>query len=418
MQRQHGKVTVTTLILAVVLMGVLANYWINRPPETTEVVSYRYLDGSQMLSPRRDVPDNLGHIWPPQLGEPFPDLYLYSNKGKQHLSDFRGKVILVEPIGMNCPACNAFNGGNGVAGGYSGTTPESGLNSIEELLLRHAQLSLDDPNIILVHLLLYNMNLRTPSEEDAHHWAKHFNWEGRDNVYVMVGDARYINKVSYDMIPGFYLIDRDFILRSDSTGHRPKNGLVSHLIAMIPELIAATPAGYSSSEQQAPRYSTPMVQSLTVDEAYRKIPHRRTEYQQQGSTISEEEAAYLQQLFNVVDNAVVERVATLHAILGTGETADYEKNYLQILTMIQSRPVPMKARPAHRLIEEAIREQSEFLAQWENKGSSQFESSHPLVQSSHRKLYKAYQLLMAAYPGETQHNKQAFFDYLCALDFI
>ena len=417
MQRQHGKVTITTLILSVVLMGVIANYWMNRTPEAV-AAGYKNLDGSTRLSPRRAVPDNLGHIWPPQLGEPFPDLYLYSNKGKKRLSDFRGKVILVEPIGMNCPACNAFNGGNGVAGGYSGTTPQKGLNSIEDLLSRHAQITLDDPNIILVHLLLYNMNFKTPSEEDAHQWAKHFNWEGRDNVYVMVGDARYINKVSYDMIPGFYLIDRDFILRSDSTGHRPKNGLVSHLIAMIPELIAAAPASESVSYSSSVSRNTPLLQALTVDEAYRKIPHRRTEYQQQNSTISEEEAAYLQQLFNVVDNAVVERVATLGSILGSEEAADYEKNYLQILTMIQSRPVPLKARPAHRLIEEAIREQSEFLAQWENQGSRQFERSHPLVQSSHRKLYKAYQLLMAAYPGETQHNKQAFFDYLCALDFI
>jgi cytochrome oxidase Cu insertion factor (SCO1/SenC/PrrC family) len=41
--------------------------------------------------------------WPPKLNEPYPDLHLIDQTGSPtRLSDFKGKVILVEPIGMPC----------------------------------------------------------------------------------------------------------------------------------------------------------------------------------------------------------------------------------------------------------------------------------------------------------------------------
>ncbi|MCP4488040.1 MAG: hypothetical protein GY820_12070 [Gammaproteobacteria bacterium] len=41
-----------------------------------------------------------------------------------------------------------------------------------------------------------------------------------------------------------------------------------------------------------------------------------------------------------------------------------------------------------------------------------------LVKSSSQHLIAAHSLLKQLYPQETKHNQQAFFDYLCALDFI
>jgi cytochrome oxidase Cu insertion factor (SCO1/SenC/PrrC family) len=39
--------------------------------------------------------------WPPQLGQPYPDLELVDQTGqKTRLSSFKGKVILIEPVGM------------------------------------------------------------------------------------------------------------------------------------------------------------------------------------------------------------------------------------------------------------------------------------------------------------------------------
>src|SRR5688572_24202884 len=50
--------------------------------------------------------------WPPEKGQAYPDLTLIDQEGTPtRLLDFKGKVILVEIVGMSCPACVAFSGG-------------------------------------------------------------------------------------------------------------------------------------------------------------------------------------------------------------------------------------------------------------------------------------------------------------------
>jgi hypothetical protein len=83
---------------------------------------------------------------------------LLNSRGERiALDSLAGKVILVEPIGMDCPACNAFAGGNRPGtGGFQGVQPQGGLPSVEELLESYAEgVSLSDDRIALVHLLLY-----------------------------------------------------------------------------------------------------------------------------------------------------------------------------------------------------------------------------------------------------------------------
>jgi hypothetical protein len=40
------------------------------------------------------------------------------------------------------------------------------------------------------------------------------------------------------------------------------------------------------------------------------------------------------------------------------------------------------------------------------------------VQTASARLHEAYAELMRLYPGEGTHNRDAFFDYLCALDYL
>ena len=71
--------------------------------------------------------------WPPRLGQKFPDLQRIDHTGREsQLSELTGQVILVEPMGMNCPACNAFSGAH-EKGGYKGLRPQQGLQSIENI---------------------------------------------------------------------------------------------------------------------------------------------------------------------------------------------------------------------------------------------------------------------------------------------
>jgi hypothetical protein len=166
---------------------------------------------------------------------------LLNSRGERiALDSLAGKVILVEPIGMDCPACNAFAGGNRPgASGFQGVQPQGGLPSIEELLDSYAGgISLSDDRIALVHLLLYRPGRDGPPKlETARLWAKHFGIEESEDTLVLVGESYLIGPASYNMIPGFQLIDADFVLRFDASGHHPKHDLWRELLPAVPSLI-------------------------------------------------------------------------------------------------------------------------------------------------------------------------------------
>ena len=86
-------------------------------------VAYQFRDELQLSGPIGSLADGLplhrretqDFNWPPKLNEPYPDLHLVDQDGKlTRLSEFKGKIILVEPIGMPCQACQAFCGGHHV----------------------------------------------------------------------------------------------------------------------------------------------------------------------------------------------------------------------------------------------------------------------------------------------------------------
>ncbi len=177
--------------------------------------------------------------WPPVIGKPFPDMELVDQDGKAtRISEFKGKVILVEPVGMGCPACQAFSGANGKVGVFKGGSAQGGLPSFDELLTKWGKVKPTDDKIVLVQLLLYDMsNQKAPKPEDGKAWAKHFGFTRKNNRVVLVGTDKLVNKASYDMIPGFFLIDKQFVLRSDATGHQPKDNMYDKLAPMIAKLL-------------------------------------------------------------------------------------------------------------------------------------------------------------------------------------
>lgn len=181
------------------------------------------------------------HIWPPRVGERYPNLRLLNSRGERvALESLVGKVIIVEPIGMDCPACNAFAGGNRPgASGFQGVKPQGGLPSLEELLETYAGgISLSDDRIALVHLLLYRPGRNGPPKvETARLWVEHFGIEESEDMLVLVGEPYLIGSASYNMIPGFQLIDADFVLRFDASGHHPKHNLWRELLPAVPSLV-------------------------------------------------------------------------------------------------------------------------------------------------------------------------------------
>src|SRR5262245_59130904 len=82
---------------------------------------------------------------------------------------------------------------------------------------------------------------------------------------------------------------------------------------------------------------------MTIDEAYRAIPHKRTSYDAQLSTLGATERAFLARLFALSDEALVERVETL-AALRKGNRAQLERYEVQVSRIISTlRTLPEPA---------------------------------------------------------------------------
>ena len=183
--------------------------------------------------------------WPPVKGQTYPDLELEeAGGGTLRLSSLRGKVVLVEPIGVACPACNAYAGAE-EKGAFRGSGVQQGLGSLEKHLQDIAQVRLDaEPDLVLVQLLLFDGSSsvgRAPTSEDARAWADHFGFAGRANVKVLRGTTALADQAGYAMVPGFQLIDRQGVLRYDGSGHHPQDDPYDTVLASVPALLAEAP---------------------------------------------------------------------------------------------------------------------------------------------------------------------------------
>ncbi len=170
--------------------------------------------------PQRAAPA-LPHAWPPAKGQPFPALELLDIHGASvQLSSLAGKVLIVEPVGLSCPGCQAYSGG-AHAGGFRGVEPQPGLLSIDDLL---ASRGIDPahPDLVLVQLIFYDMSAAAaPTVADARAWAEHFGLDRRPNTVVLVGDERYVSPETYSIIPGYYVVDRELQVVGDLTSATP-----------------------------------------------------------------------------------------------------------------------------------------------------------------------------------------------------
>jgi len=180
--------------------------------------------------------------WPPVVGRPYPEIALIDQSGRvTSVSEFRGKVVLVELVGLTCKACHAFAGGNEPSvGRFRDITPQNGLGSIDSYSRQYAKLSLDHPDVIFVQLVLYGMDGRSPPIlADVQDWARHFGMDRYRNEVVLVGDARFISPETRRLIPGFHLIDRQGVLRAIHSNDPRHDNLWSSLLPKMGELASA-----------------------------------------------------------------------------------------------------------------------------------------------------------------------------------
>ncbi len=164
--------------------------------------------------------------------------------------------------------------------------------------------------------------------------------------------------------------------------------------------------------------------SLTVEQAYKAIPHRQTQFDSKTSNLTKEHREYLTEVFRITDTATVKKVSLLMQYKdpkkSDGQKTENDTlNYQDILNSLYKLNPPDDLQTFHELIIDAITEHRDAFNNWSG-GLFDYArlSEEPLVRSSSSKLKQAYGILMNQYTSENSHNRQAFFDHLCALDFI
>jgi hypothetical protein len=176
--------------------------------------------------------------WPPRVGEPFPDITFVDHRGQEvHLADFLGKVLLVEPVGMSCKACNSL-ADRFSRGAYVGAAKQDGMPNMEELLRRFGKgLTLSHPDILHVQLILYDLTNEQPDGEDAKLWSEHFRFDRDPNVIVLVPEADPRNRKTFEAIPGVWLVDRDLNVIADATGNNPGTTIWDDVMPQVAHLV-------------------------------------------------------------------------------------------------------------------------------------------------------------------------------------
>ena len=161
--------------------------------------------------------------------------------------------------------------------------------------------------------------------------------------------------------------------------------------------------------------------AMTVEEAYMTLSHHRPMFNPTMAHIADDESLYLRQLFDIIDRAVRERVQTMAWLQSTAASAEPSDQYNELISRLWALQPPSRLAHVHQVVREAIEEQRDVLRQWRPlRGTSEHvvTMQHPLVQDSSRKLHQVYDEIVQLFPGAGEHNRQAFYDYFCCLDFL
>ncbi len=164
--------------------------------------------------------------------------------------------------------------------------------------------------------------------------------------------------------------------------------------------------------------------ALSVEEAYQAIPHKQTTFNAKESTLDEKEALLLGRVFALTDMAIVKKVEALQWLTSNGSLGTDPKlagdAYSALISQLKKTEVQPKLAPIVKGIISALEAQRSYLIKASKTDNKEFviDATDPLVRSTHTNLIQAFDMLKKLYPKENPHNSQAYFDHLCALDFI
>ncbi|GIW90874.1 MAG: hypothetical protein KatS3mg109_1306 [Pirellulaceae bacterium] len=178
--------------------------------------------------------------WPPEVGRPFPDLLLSDSGGwLTRISRFRGKVLLVELVAAGSPASVALAGGHAY-GPFEGVAPQANLQSLTQYLATFGQVDVRHPDLIHVRIMILNRHAQPPSAHDLRQWERHFNLGEQPNAVTLAAPPELVTEAARRLAPGFYLVDRNFVVKAESCGIRPKHDFYTYVIPLLHDLLEET----------------------------------------------------------------------------------------------------------------------------------------------------------------------------------
>lgn len=162
---------------------------------------------------------------------------------------------------------------------------------------------------------------------------------------------------------------------------------------------------------------------ITVDQAYAAIPHRHIVWDDSHSPIPQSGRTYLGTMFQVIDEAVELRVAgQLDFSAGRFDSDDIVGQFDELIAYARGLTVPARLSNYHRYIVRCLSSERKVFADWKSQQANfpyaQDIAKDPDVLDASRAVHAAYLCLVLIYPNETRNNKDAFYDYHCALDFL
>jgi hypothetical protein len=129
-------------------------------------------------------------------------------------------------------------------------------------------------------------------------------------------------------------------------------------------------------------------------------------------------------LFELSDRGVVLRVEGLQAAQSSGNNLRLVlSQYEALIKELDSLSAPTEIEPARALVAQAVRLHHQYFeTMWRDKEAGQSVElayrQNQVVKQASQKLISAYSVLIQTFPKEPAVNRQSFYDYLCALDFL
>ncbi len=234
--------TLFTILGLLIILSVVHIETNKKSPEEIAKILEEAKEMRAIMAKGGSANQNVPDPWPPKMNNIYPDFALIDQEGKEfNLSSLKGRVIVIEYIDVSSPVSQAQSGA-GLFGAYyasSSSDVDKYAKPFADVLRKNTSgaLVLPNDNIVELKIIIYGEGGGAGTRDDAQQWADHFNLKKSDNVIVAVTKNDFRAKESNVLISGFQLIDKNMLLRVDSSGATPKHSLAMTLVPLVPKLI-------------------------------------------------------------------------------------------------------------------------------------------------------------------------------------